>query len=145
MNTKYSLIKKKNYNYYYIIILLIIIIIIYYLYNNTKLYETFTYNLGICSRNCCATQWYVPNSIREQNDINPDNYNSDLIRSNMTCNDGIKNAGCICLTKESKELLTNRGNDKLSFGNGLLNKDNNMSAMNNFIDNKLPINSNFLQ
>ena len=146
MNTKYSLVKVNKYNqfYYKIILAFIIIVIFIYLYKKIKRFESFSYNLGVCSKNCCSTQWQVPENIREKDKIDPNEYNSKYTTSNMTCNDGIKNTGCVCLTEESKKLLSNRGYSNLSFGNGLLNEDDNISGMNNFSGNKLPIDNNII-
>lgn len=50
----------------------------------------------ICSKKCCATQWPTPV------DINDDRINNNDIRikyttSNIQCNDGLNNTGCICV------------------------------------------------
>jgi hypothetical protein len=49
--------------------------------------------------------------------------------SNLTCNNGVIDTGCVCLTKGSKKLLGNRGYiSKLPYSNGLLEEDNRISA-----------------
>lgn len=143
---KYKLVKINNNKkfYLYILILLILIIIFYLLFIKYKNYfEYFSYNLGVCSSNCCATQWNIPNNLKSNDNIDPDN-NPKYIRANMSCNNGVNNTGCVCLTQESKDLLTNRGNKKISYGNGLLNKDNNKSGMNVFKNYTLSINNNIV-
>jgi len=88
-----------------------------------------TYNLGTCSKNCCATQWNVPINLNENSKVNPADIGKKYFRSNMTCNNGILNTGCVCLTPESKKLLKNKGYvNKLPMGNGLLNADNRKSV-----------------
>ena len=87
------------------------------------------YNLGTCSKNCCATQWNTPVNVTENSKVNQSDIGTKYFTSNITCNDGIVNTGCVCLTPESKELLNNRGYvKKLPLGNGLLGTDNHKSV-----------------
>ena len=88
-----------------------------------------TYNLGICSKNCCATQWNIPINLTENSKVNPADIGKKYFTSNITCNNGILNTGCLCLTPESKKLFNNNGYVKqLPMGNGLLDADNRKSV-----------------
>lgn len=50
----------------------------------------------ICSKKCCTTEW--PASVRIQDDRVPDaDLGTKLLPSNINCNDGIKNTGCVCV------------------------------------------------
>lgn len=66
-----------------------------------------SYNM--CSKSCCSSQWPVPFS------ITPDDYvlmsNKEFVPSNLTCNNGFQDAGCLCLTKEQSSFLRHRGNN----------------------------------
>ena len=99
-----------------------------------------SYNLGTCSKNCCATQWPVPIDLTERSGVKK----IDIGRgrkfraSNLTCNNGVINTGCLCLTPESENVLSNRGYVKnLPQGNGLLNQDNRKSAFKVMEEEKL--------
>jgi hypothetical protein len=97
-----------------------------------------SYNLGVCSKNCCATQWPVPINLTERSRIDPRLIGSKYFRSNLTCNNGVINTGCVCLTSKSKKLLGNRGYVKdLPMGNGLLEQDNRKSAF-KIMEDKVP-------
>jgi len=88
-----------------------------------------TYNLGTCSKNCCATQWNVPINLNEKSKVTPADIGKKYFTSNLTCNNGILNTGCVCLTPGSKKLLNKRGYvKKLPMDNGLLNADNRKSV-----------------
>ena len=102
---------------------------------NNKKYKTKktnldpSYNLGVCSKNCCATQWEVPIDLTERSKVNIKDIGKKYFRSNLTCNNGILNTGCVCLTKESRKLLNNKGYVKqIPIANGLLDADNRKSV-----------------
>jgi hypothetical protein len=62
---------------------------------------------NICSRECCKfSQWAPPPELTEKKILNEisDNY----IGSNMSCNGGDK-GGCLCISKEDYNYLSNRG------------------------------------
>jgi hypothetical protein len=106
-------------------------------YNHSNITKAKTYNLGVCSKNCCATQWPVPIDITEKSKIDQKLIGEKYFRSNMTCNNGIINTGCVCLSKKSKELLDNRGYVKdLPIKNGLLDEDNRKSVFKDIEDKK---------
>lgn len=91
----------------------------------SKISKSKSYNLGVCSKNCCATQWPTNININERSKVNLSQIGKEYSTSNLTCNNGIINGGCVCLTKESKKLLENKGNVRqLPLGNGLLDEDN---------------------
>ena len=103
-------------------------------FNNKK---DISYNLGICSKDCCSTQWPVPINQTAKSTMRSKYIKSKYITSNLTCNNGIKDTDCVCLTKESKKLLSNRGYVKqLPMGNGLLDSDNKQSVW-QIMDNKI--------
>jgi len=135
-------IQEKSYKIYYIIIISLILLSLIYIiishFNKKKEYfknnKTYTfddesYNLGVCSKQCCATQWPVPINLTEKSKITHDMVGKKYYTSNLTCNNGVINTGCVCLNQGSKTLLGNRGFvKKLPTSNGLLNKDHKISA-----------------
>lgn len=134
----FRLVQKSNSNCKTIWMILILLISICLIVN--KLYELrnneyfdnkqlskpkSTYNLGTCSKNCCATQWRTPINITEQSKVLSTDIGKKFFTSNLTCNNGVINTGCVCLTPESKKLLENKGYVKqLPVSNGLLEADN---------------------
>jgi hypothetical protein len=50
----------------------------------------------VCSKNCCSTQW--PTSISTQI-IDPKINIDDYLPTNLNCNDGIRDTGCVCKKK----------------------------------------------
>lgn len=138
---KYILVKENSYNYLYLFIILIFIIIAYYYYYKYNKIEKFTYNLGKCSNKCCATQWPVPDYIQSDDDIDF----SLVSTSNLTCNDGVNNSACVCLSNDAKKLLDSRGSMPIPKANGLLDQDNKKSALIKVgTSTLLPINSNII-
>lgn len=90
-----------------------------------------SYNIGTCSKNCCATQWPTPVDVTERSGVNMKDVGPGrkFTASNLTCNNGVKDTGCVCLTDGTRKLLGNRGYVKdLPKGNGLLNQDYRKSA-----------------
>lgn len=93
----------------YFILILLIIYIIYNYYNNyedcdeieeiedfdDKKYM-FPMEKIICSKKCCSTQW--PTSKNTQIIDSRINEN-DYLPTNLNCNDGINDTGCICQPK----------------------------------------------
>lgn len=90
-----------------------------------------SYNIGTCSKNCCATQWPVPIDLAERSGVKKSDVGpgKKYKASNLTCNNGVRDTGCVCLTDGTKKLLGNRGYVKeLPQGNGLLGQDYRISA-----------------
>ena len=90
-----------------------------------------SYNLGTCSKNCCGTQWPVPVDLTEKSKVRKSDvgFGKKFMTSNLTCNNGVNDKGCVCLTPLTKKILGNRGYVKsLPEGNGLLNQDYRKSA-----------------
>lgn len=90
-----------------------------------------SYNIGTCSKNCCATQWPVPIDLAERSGVKKSDvgFGKKYTASNLTCNNGVRDTGCVCLTDGTKKLLGNRGYVKsLPQGNGLLGQDYRVSA-----------------
>jgi len=76
-----------------IIIMLVIfaIISIIYIYNNNENFET-DY---ICSKKCCFSGW--PNSVEiNDNIVDINDIGTKYKTSNLNCNNGINDTGCIC-------------------------------------------------
>jgi hypothetical protein len=90
-------------------------------YNQTK-----SYTLGVCSKNCCSTQWKTNIDVTERSkvksiDVGP---GKKYLTSNMTCNNGVINTGCVCISDETKKMFNNRGFVKeVPMSNGLLDAD----------------------
>jgi len=74
-----------------LIIILIIIIIIMNLYNNNE-----NFNIDyICSKKCCFSGW--PNSIIiNDNIVDINDIGKKYKTTNLNCNNGINDTGCIC-------------------------------------------------
>lgn len=64
-------------------------------------------NLGLCSRKCCPPYWSNDKII--DNRINDNDIGKTIYTSNLFCSNGDGNKGCICLTNNSVNLLSNRG------------------------------------
>lgn len=128
----YFLVKKSN-NYLNIVWIVVIIIFTILsfitMYKNKELFDNKKYKLGLCSKNCCSTQWNTPINVRENSKVDLKDVGKKYATSNLTCNNGIINTGCVCLDKKSKKMLSNRGYIKdLPKGTGLLDSDNAISA-----------------
>lgn len=102
----------KNVCCFLILILIIILYLLFYYcnYNYNRSDEEFNKNyfdlkndtpLGynmekiICSKKCCSTQW--PNDTN--NSIDPKIDMNEYLPTNLNCNDGIHDTGCICKKK----------------------------------------------
>jgi len=106
--------------------------------NKKKENKKKTYNLGVCSKNCCTTQWPVPIDLTENSNVKLNDIGTKYITSNMTCNNGVTNTGCVCLTNESKNFFAKGGVQKdFPSGNGLLDQDNRISAF-KIMEDKIP-------
>lgn len=124
-------------NKFIIIACIVIIIIFIFIYYFTQV-ESFSYNIGKCSKNCCSTQWPIPIDVTETSGLTLDdvkNYHT----STLTCNNGIKNTGCVCLTEESRNMLAKGGYVPLmpEKEGGLLDGDNSISAF-KIVEDKTP-------
>lgn len=109
-----------------IVIISIILLLVYF-----KQIELFTssYNLGVCSKNCCSTQWPIPIDVTEDSGISIKDAQKYLT-SNITCNNGVTNTGCVCLTEQTKNMFEKGGyvKDLPTDNKGLLLADNSISA-----------------
>ena len=73
--------------------------------NNNKIIPKIDQN--ICSKQCCKhIQWPVP--FNTKNPIISDSTLDNFIPSNLSCNGGA-NGGCVCLTKDDFNYLSNHG------------------------------------
>ena len=50
----------------------------------------------VCSKNCCSTQWPTSESTQIKD---PKIDMNEYLPTNLNCNDGIHNTGCICKKK----------------------------------------------
>ena len=82
-------------------ILLYFIIIMFYLNSQENFNTDIIHNdkiipsIGVCSKSCCPN--YYSDSLF--NDIGFDK--SKYTTSNLTCRDGVRDVGCICLNKQN--------------------------------------------
>ncbi len=99
------------------IVIIICVCILIYMYKNehfTNNYEVvesnskiMKINENICSKQCCNhVQWPVPFNTKNPN-LNSSQENK-YIPNNFSCNGG-NGGGCVCLTKEQYNYLTNHG------------------------------------
>jgi hypothetical protein len=51
----------------------------------------------ICSKKCCSTQWPTPNDTQIIDDRINEN---DYFPTNLNCNNGINDTGCVCKPKK---------------------------------------------
>lgn len=64
-----------------------------------------TYNL--CSKSCCSPQYPTPVGIQPDPLVCASG--QEFVPSTYTCNNGWQDAGCVCMTKDQSEFLSNRG------------------------------------
>lgn len=64
-------------------------------------------DLGLCSRKCCPPYWSNDKII--DNRIKDEEIGKSIYTSNLFCSNGDGNKGCICLTDNSVNILSNRG------------------------------------
>ena len=100
-------------------IILLVILLLFYCYLNS--YECNNYNKSpeefynnyfdlnndtsnnisnveniVCSKDCCSTQWPISENIQVKDPkINMDEY----LQTNLNCNNGINDTGCVCKKK----------------------------------------------
>ena len=89
--------------------LLIIFLIILFLIRNK---ETFTvqynqYFLDDGNKLCCGQQYPVPFKHNYEDDVC--NNNNEYVSSDIVCNSSYNDTGCLCLTKDQFNHLSNRG------------------------------------
>lgn len=66
----------------------------------------------MCSKQCCKfAQWPVPKELHEH--TIPDNKLINYIGSNFSCTGGDK-SGCLCITKDESQYLSQRGGNSLN-------------------------------
>ncbi len=66
---------------------------------------TLTFNM--CSKSCCSTQYPPPIDVP----VDPLVCNSKqkFVSSSYTCNNGLQDSGCVCMTEDQAELFARRG------------------------------------
>lgn len=70
---------------------------------------SYTLSTNICSPSCCSNQYPVPFKLKDDRFVC--NNKDELLPSNYVCNNSWQNAGCMCITKDQKEMIFNRGNN----------------------------------
>jgi len=113
-------VNKSNCHIIFYLNILIILLIIFFILYSFKIFnqENFSnidedndlndaLNLGICSRKCCPPYWSNEKIIDKR--VKDEDINKKIFTSNLFCSNGDGNKGCICLTKNSINLLSNRG------------------------------------
>ena len=95
--------------------LIAVVVVLGYMYMSKRV-EGFVSDLtpyadhGVCSKRCCSNQF--PTSMNEYTDPRiEDKINKTLFPSNLTCRDGVRDVGCVCMTDKSRRILNNRGID----------------------------------
>ena len=105
-----SVIILNDYIWINIIIALLIFNLIYYFllslnienFSNIKDNKRILNSIGICSKKCCPD--YYNNNIKDSR-VNKNKY----LTTSFSCNDGIRDSGCVCLNKN----LSNTNNNFL--------------------------------
>lgn len=69
--------------------------ILYPKLENFKMFQESEKNL-ICSKKCCSTTWPTPININDKR-INDTDIGTKYQASNINCNDGINDTGCVCV------------------------------------------------
>ena len=62
---------------------------------------------NLCSRSCCSEQYPTPFKLKY--DGNVCNNKSKYVPSQIMCNNAYQDSGCLCMTKDQANFLTNRG------------------------------------
>ena len=98
-----------------------IVILWIFMYDNKNVKEKLTdvkneqYNQldkYMCSKQCCKfAQWPVPKELNEH--TIPDDKLVNYIGSNFACTGGDK-SGCLCITKDESQYLSQRGGNSLN-------------------------------
>ena len=71
-------------------------------------------DLHNCSQDCCKhTQWLPPNMIQEKNK----NIKEGYVGSNLSCNNGFGNGGCVCLKQNDINMLQNKSGNSIPMCN----------------------------
>lgn len=97
----YKLVTKTESNM--LVNILLILVAVFAFSSLMKKKETFKIFSGsskdlVCSKKCCFTGW--PNSVPINDDrVKDSDIGTKFSTSNMNCNDGINDTGCICVPK----------------------------------------------
>lgn len=64
---------------------------------------------NLCSKSCCSEQYPTPFKLQYDGDVclNKDKY----VPSQIMCNNPYQDSGCLCMTHDQAQFLTNRGNN----------------------------------
>jgi hypothetical protein len=88
-------------------IILSILLIINICYNNYEYFDILKNKNNkdaVCSKNCCTTQWNTNIDVTEKSNISVDEVIKNYNKTNLTCNNGITNTGCVCISKDATDL-----------------------------------------
>lgn len=106
-------IKINDYIFFNILLALVIFNLIYYIlipfnienYSNIKEDNKILNSIGICSKKCCPD--YYNDNIKDSR------YNKNkYLNTSFSCNDGVRNSGCVCLNKKLSNKKNFLGTDK---------------------------------
>ncbi len=61
-------------------------------------------SIGICSQKCCPDYYY--NNIKDDR-IKDGDIGEKYLTTSFSCNDGVRNSGCVCLNKKLSNETTN--------------------------------------
>jgi hypothetical protein len=64
-------------------------------------------NFNLCSKSCCAPQYPPPFDVPEDHFVA--NSKDNFVTNNYTCNNGMQDTGCLCMTKEQANFQNSRG------------------------------------
>lgn len=64
-------------------------------------------NFNLCSKSCCSDQWPVP--FRMPVDKMTCSSTDEFVPSNLYCNNGWQDSGCLCLKKDQADFINSRG------------------------------------
>ncbi len=65
--------------------------------------------LNKCSKACCMSQWPLPFKMPVEKEVCDGNDN--FVTSNYFCNNANSDAGCLCMTKDQKNVIETRGHN----------------------------------
>jgi hypothetical protein len=88
-------------------IIISVLLLINFCYSNYEYFDILKNKTNkdvVCSKNCCSTQWNTNIDVTEKSNISIDEVNKNYNKTNMTCNNGIIDTGCVCVSKDAKDI-----------------------------------------
>lgn len=102
----YKLVTKSNNNNLLLLILIVVGILLFWYYSKQSDSEKFKLHPEqedlICSKKCCHIGWEAAVKIDDDR-IKDGEMGTKYNSSNINCNDGVYNTGCICLPNDIKK------------------------------------------